>query len=83
VTGATCSFKCSLSGEQLRIAHRVLFDEFKLDCRFEAGRQWAYRELVDDHPERVVQSFELGELPAELIKWLGEKYEFDLPPTAG
>jgi hypothetical protein len=59
----------------LLVAHSVLFDEFKRDCRFEAGRQWGYRELVDDHPERVVQAFDLGEVPAEFIKWLSEKYD--------
>ena len=33
--GGNLFLQCSLSGEQLRIAHRVLFDEFKLDCRFD------------------------------------------------
>src|ERR1700722_4105729 len=33
--GGNLFLQCSLSGEQLRIAHWVLFDEFKLDCRFD------------------------------------------------
>jgi hypothetical protein len=62
----------------LLVAHRVLFDHFKRDCRHESDRQWGYRELVEDHPERVVQAFALGETPAVFVTWLGEKY--DLSP---
>jgi hypothetical protein len=51
--------------------------------------QWAYEDLVtDDCPSRTVyhggrmqQAFEIGEKPAEFVKWLGEKY--DLTPTSG
>jgi hypothetical protein len=62
----------------LLVARRHLFAEFRRDCVCEASRQWGYSEFPDDHPERVAQSFELGEMPAEFITWLGEKY--DLSP---
>lgn len=56
------------------IAHRHLFDWFRRDCCDQASKQWSYRGLPDDHPERTYQAFTLGEEPAEFIKWLGEKY---------
>jgi hypothetical protein len=62
------------------VAYEVLFDEFTRQCGGEANRQWAYRELVLDHADRVAQAFEIGEEPAEFIKWLGEKY--DLTPAS-
>ena len=60
----------------LLVAHQVLFDEFRGDCRREAQTQWGYGELSDDGgDDRVLQAFANGETPAEFIKWLGEKYD--------
>ncbi len=63
----------------LLVAHEHLRAEYHRDCRHEAHRQWGYADLVHDHPERVDQAFELGETPADFVKWLGEKY--DLTPA--
>jgi hypothetical protein len=49
--------------------------DFTISCRMEARKQWAYEELISDHPERVEQSFDMGEKPADFVKWLGEKYD--------
>jgi hypothetical protein len=46
----------------------------------EAERQWGYRELVDDHPERIEALFTAGHNTVEAIRWLGEHY--DLTPRA-
>ncbi|MEH2517418.1 hypothetical protein V1279_002991 [Bradyrhizobium sp. AZCC 1610] len=62
-------------------------DEFIRQCKAEAVKQWAYEDLVtDDCPSRnnytgsrMQQAFEIGEKPAEFVKWLGEKY--DLTPA--
>jgi hypothetical protein len=64
----------------LLVAHRHLRGEYLADCGREANKQWGYSELVTDHHERVDQAFELGETPAEFVKWLGEKY--DLTPAS-
>jgi hypothetical protein len=62
------------------VARQHLLDEYIRDCRLEAGRQWAYSDLVSDHAERVEsQGFESGDEPKEFVKWLGEKY--DLSPV--
>lgn len=59
----------------LLIAHERLRNDFIWQCRCEANRQWSYDRLVEDHPERVDQAFELGEEPSAFVKWLGEKYD--------
>lgn len=65
----------------LFVTQEHLFNEFVTSCKHEARTQWSYTELVtDDDGVRMRQAFELGEEPAEFVKWLGEKY--DLIPTA-
>ena len=62
-------------------------DQFIKDCKEEAERQWAYPDLVTDDcvtrtnyaGSRMQQAFEMGEKPADFVKWLGEKY--DLSPA--
>lgn len=63
-------------------------DIYIRECKAEARKQWAYEDLVtDDCPSRtnyaggrMQQAFEMGEKPAEFVKWLGEKY--DLTPAS-
>ncbi|WP_166296874.1 hypothetical protein [Bradyrhizobium sp. 2S1] len=63
------------------VAQEFAWLRFEDDCKGEARKQWAYEGLVnDDGGERMRQSFELGETPAEFVKWLGEKY--DLTPAS-
>lgn len=57
------------------------FNQYLEECRTAAQLQWCYSELPDDHVERAQQAFELGEEPADFIRWLGEKY--DLTPYGG
>jgi hypothetical protein len=60
----------------LLVAYRHLYNEFVSDCTHESKRRWEYKELVtDDGGERMQQAFEIGEEPAEFVKWLGEKYD--------
>jgi len=39
-----------------------------------ADRQWDHGDL-NDHREKVEQAYGLGIPPAELIKWLGKRYD--------
>ena len=57
----------------------MTLQEFRRRCRIEANKQWCYAELVNDHPERAEQAWQLKETPADFIRWLGEKY--DLTPA--
>ena len=57
----------------------MTYTDYKRRCRVEANRQWCYAGLVEDHPERVRQAWQLREKPATFIQWLGEKY--DLTPA--
>ncbi|SDK43496.1 hypothetical protein [Bradyrhizobium ottawaense] len=64
------------------VAQEFIQRGFDDECRREADKQWAYADLVtDDAGERMRQAFEIGEEPAALVKWLGEK--FDLTPASG
>lgn len=49
-------------------------------ARHAAEQQWAYAELIDDHPELVEHAMKNSEDPAEFVKALGEDY--DLIPAA-
>jgi hypothetical protein len=51
------------------------FVAFVATCRWQANKQWAYGGLVDDHPERVEQAYQLKENPKDFVRWLGEKYD--------
>jgi hypothetical protein len=51
------------------------FQSFVAACRWQANKQWCYGGLVDDHPERVEQAYQLKENPKAFIRWLGEKYD--------
>jgi len=50
-------------------------DQFIVDCRDEAEKQWNYADLVSDHMDAVQSAFEAKEKPPEFIKSLGEDLE--------
>lgn len=62
----------------LFVAREHLSSEYASQCTQEAQKRWAYGDLIRDHWERADQAFEMGEEPAEFVRWLGEKY--DLTP---
>jgi len=56
----------------LLVARRHLLREYLTSCRHEAQKQWAYGDLVEDHPEKFEAAFADDEEPADIVKAIGE-----------
>ena len=71
------------------VAQEFILMRFVEDCKSEAKKQWQYENLVTDDCKtrydytgsRMLQAFEMGEEPADFVKWLGEKYDLTTATT--